>query len=71
MGRRGPQPSSDAYGVGSVERQRERYKKAGLVQVNAWVPADKAQEIREDCARLRHEYLRQMGYFDQEEDRGD
>lgn len=43
--------------------QRQRYLKAGLVQINAWVPSDKAREILEDCARLRREHLDHVEYW--------
>lgn len=47
----------------TADTPRVRYRKAGLVQINAWVPADKAREILEDCARLRREHLRQIEYW--------
>jgi hypothetical protein len=43
--------------------QRQRYLKAGLVQINAWVPSEKAREILEDCSRLRHEHLERNEYW--------
>ena len=54
------QPSAK---VVSSRHQRERYLQAGLVQINAWIPADKAREILEDCARLRVEHLRHVEYW--------
>jgi hypothetical protein len=47
---------------GSV-KLRQRYLKAGLVQINSWVPKDKAREILEDCARLRREHLIKNEYW--------
>lgn len=44
-------------------KQREDYKKHGLVQINTWVPFDKKQEILEDCQRLRTEHLMHVGYY--------
>lgn len=42
----------------SNKKIRERYEKAGLVQINAWIPRCSKSEILEDCARLRQEHLK-------------
>lgn len=42
----------------SSDHQRDRYLTMGLVQINAWVPREKRNEILEDCARLRWEHIR-------------
>lgn len=56
-------------GKGAMENQRDRYLAAGLVQINSWVPKEKRNEILEDCARLRWQHLRAIGYdaFKEEE----
>jgi hypothetical protein len=45
-----------------TQRQRRRYKEAGLVQINVWIPPENKAELLEDCARLRWGHLRQVGY---------
>ena len=52
----------DEPGIGSIERQRRRYKAAGLVQINVWIPAENRNELLEDCARLRWAHLKHVGY---------
>lgn len=43
----------------SVKKQRDKYRAAGLVQINAWVPAKFKALVLRDCARLRVSHLRQ------------
>ena len=45
-----------------IQRQRRRYKEAGLVQINVWIPPENKTELLEDCARLRAAHLRHVGY---------
>jgi hypothetical protein len=42
----------------SVQYQRRRYKEAGLVQINVWVPADDKTRVLSNCYRLRKTFLR-------------
>lgn len=44
------------------EQHRDRFKKAGLVQVNAWIPASEKHAVLEHCAKLRREYLRRIAF---------
>lgn len=51
-----------------TQRQRRRYKDAGLVQINVWIPPENKAELLEDCARLRGVHLRRVGYrFEEDE----
>jgi hypothetical protein len=58
----------ERHAKGAMERQRDRFKEFGLVQINAWVPADKRNEILEDCARLRWQHLKHNGYLERDEE---
>lgn len=44
-----------------MERQRRRYKAAGLVQLNVWVPACDKVEVLTAAAKRRHAYLAETG----------
>jgi len=51
-----------------VQRQRDRYAAAGLVQVSVWIPAENKAELMQDCARLRVAHLKHVGYWDRSDE---
>lgn len=51
-----------------IQRQRRRYKEAGLVQINVWIPPENKAELLEDCAVLRYAHLKHVGFYDREDD---
>lgn len=42
---------------GAMARQRDRYLAMGLVQINAWVPADEKYALLRYCASLRRRHV--------------
>ncbi len=42
----------------SVQYQRRRYKEAGLIQINVWIPAGNKTDLLTRCYQLRKEFLR-------------
>lgn len=68
-----PRKGDDEYATtksqrNHVQRQRDRYAAAGLVQVSVWIPAENKQELMQDCARLRVRHLKHVGYWDRDDD---
>ncbi len=51
-----------------IQRQRRLYKKAGLVQINVWIPPENKAELLEDCARLRAAHLKHVGFYNRRQD---
>ncbi len=51
-----------------TQRQRRRYKEAGLIQINVWIPPENREELLQDCARLRGAHLRHVGYYEPKDD---
>lgn len=47
----------------SVDRQRQRYKEAGLVQVNFWVPAESKSAILAAGRKVRNKHLSEKGWI--------
>ena len=39
------------------EKHREKYKKDGLIQINAWIPAEAKEKVMQICRELRQEKL--------------
>lgn len=56
-------------GENSRERIRRRYREAGLVQINVWIPLENKAELLEDCQRLRVAHLRHSGYWREEDEK--
>lgn len=39
---------------------KEKYREAGLVQVNAWIPAEHKAKFLEECRQLRETHLAKL-----------